>query len=45
LAWGRGFSLTVGWEHIAFSGDFLWDCAAALTRRKPLNKPDTARAA
>ena len=20
----------VGWEHIAFSGDFLWDRAAAL---------------
>jgi TnpA family transposase len=27
----------VGWEHIAFSGDFLWDKAAATAGRKPLN--------
>ncbi len=27
----------VGWEHIAFSGDFLWDRAAQVTSRKPLN--------
>ena len=28
----------VGWEHIAFSGDFLWDRAAALPAgRRPLN--------
>jgi hypothetical protein len=28
----------VGWEHIAFSGDFLWDHAAALpTGRRELN--------
>ena len=26
-----------GWEHIAFSGDFLWDRAAQSTSRKPLN--------
>ncbi len=30
-------SSPVGWEHIAFSGDFLWDRAAERTRRKPLN--------
>lgn len=35
----------VGWEHIAFSGDFLWDRAAERTRRKPLIVADTARAA
>ena len=28
----------VGWEHIALSGDFLWDRAAALAgRRRTLN--------
>ena len=28
----------VGWSHIAFSGDFLWDRAAAMaTGRRPLN--------
>ena len=28
----------VGWEHIAFSGDFLWDRAAALpTGRRALS--------
>lgn len=27
----------VGWEYIAFSGDFLWDRAAERVRRKPLN--------
>jgi len=28
----------VGWGHIAFSGDFLWDRAAALPAgRRPLN--------
>ncbi|MFE8108032.1 Tn3 family transposase, partial [Sphingomonas melonis] len=30
----------VGWEHIAFSGDFLWDRAAETVRRKPLNIAD-----
>lgn len=26
------------WEHIGFSGDFLWDrAAAAATKRRPLN--------
>ena len=30
-------SSPVGWEHIAFSGDFLWDRAAERTRRKSLN--------
>ena len=29
----------VGWEHIAFSGDFLWDRAAASAGRKALNLP------
>ena len=34
----------VGWEHIAFSGDFLWDRAAALPLgRRPLNLGRTAR--
>nr|WP_255614875.1 Tn3 family transposase [Polymorphobacter sp. PAMC 29334] len=28
----------VGWSHIAFSGDFLWDCAAGSGGgRRPLN--------
>jgi hypothetical protein len=27
----------VGWEHIAFSGDFLWDRAAKAAARKALN--------
>ena len=27
----------VGWEHIAFSGDFLWNRAAQRTDHKPLN--------
>ena len=27
----------VGWEHIAFSGDFLWDRAAERTAHKSLN--------
>ena len=30
----------VGWEHIAFSGDFLWDRAAETVRRRPLNIAD-----
>ena len=31
-------TLPVGWGHIAFSGDFLWDRAAAMApRRRPLN--------
>ena len=30
-------SSPVSWEHVAFSGDFLWDRAAERTRRKPLN--------
>lgn len=29
----------IGWEHIAFSSDFLWDRAAAATGRKPLILP------
>jgi TnpA family transposase len=34
----------VGWEHIAFSGDFLWDRAAALPHgRRPLNLGRTTR--
>lgn len=33
-------SSPVGWEHIAFSGDFLWDRAAETVRRKPLNIAD-----
>lgn len=36
----------VGWEHIAFSGDFLWDRAAALpTRRRELVLGRRARGA
>ncbi|AFL50546.1 hypothetical protein USDA257_c19610 [Sinorhizobium fredii USDA 257] len=35
----------VGWEHIAFSGDFLWDRAASATGRKPLNLTGNQRAA
>ncbi|WP_155646057.1 Tn3 family transposase, partial [Erythrobacter donghaensis] len=35
----------VGWEHIAFSGDFLWDRAAASAGRKALNLPPDSRAA
>ena len=35
----------VGWEHIAFSGDFLWDRAAASTGRKALNLPPDSRVA
>ncbi|WP_215748053.1 Tn3 family transposase, partial [Gluconobacter cerevisiae] len=35
----------VGWEHIAFSGDFLWDKAAASAGRKTLNLSKQARAA
>jgi TnpA family transposase len=35
----------VGWEHIAFSGDFLWDRAAQSTSRKPLNLPTARRGA
>lgn len=36
----------VGWGHIAFSGDFLWDRAAAMaTGRRPLNLGNTRRAA
>lgn len=35
----------VGWEHIAFSGDFLWDRAAKATGRKPLNLSTKQRAA
>jgi TnpA family transposase len=34
----------VGWEHIAFSGDFLWDRAAS-AGRKALNLPPDSRAA
>ena len=35
----------VGWEHIAFSGDFLWDHAALATNRKLLNLSSIKRAA
>jgi len=35
----------VGWEHIAFSGDFLWDRAAQATSRKALNISAQNRAA
>ena len=36
----------VGWEHIAFSGDFLWDRAAALpSGRRPLTLSRGARRA
>ncbi len=35
----------VGWEHIAFSGDFLWDRAAQATSRKALNISAQSRAA
>ncbi len=35
----------VGWEHIAFSGDFLWDRAAQATSRKSLNISSQSRAA
>lgn len=33
----------VGWEHIAFSGDFLWERAAASTGRKALILPKSTR--
>ncbi|WP_234624966.1 Tn3 family transposase, partial [Agrobacterium vitis] len=35
----------VGWEHIAFSGDFLWDRAAQAKARKSLILPRGMRAA
>jgi len=36
----------VGWEHIAFSGDFLWDRVAAMpSARRPLNLPEQRHAA
>ncbi|AXB80709.1 hypothetical protein TQ38_029595 (plasmid) [Novosphingobium sp. P6W] len=35
----------VGWEHIAFSGDFLWDKAAVSAGRKALNLPGDSRTA
>ncbi len=35
----------IGWEHIAFSGDFLWDRAAAAAGRKALILPARQRAA
>lgn len=35
----------VGWEHIAFSGDFLWDRAAQAAARKTLNLPLRRQAA
>lgn len=35
----------VGWEHIAFSGDFLWEQAARRRSRKALLISDGARAA
>lgn len=35
----------VGWEHIAFSGDFLWDRAAQAKARKSLILPRGTQAA
>jgi TnpA family transposase len=35
----------VEWEHIAFSGDFLWDRAAQATSRQALNISAQSRAA
>lgn len=35
----------IGWEHIAFSGDFLWETAAATKGRKALILPAQARVA
>src|SRR4051812_48622560 len=35
----------VGWEHIGFSGDFLWDRVAVPTSRRPLNLPHRRRIA
>jgi hypothetical protein len=35
----------IGWEHIAFSGDFLWERAAASSGRKSLILPAQTRAA
>lgn len=35
----------IGWEHIAFSGDFLWERAAASTGRKALILPSQSRVA
>ena len=36
----------VGWEHIAFSGDFLWETAAQLPPgRRPLNASAGRRSA
>ena len=35
----------VGWEHIALSGDFLWDSAAASAGRKALNVTQDIRVA
>ncbi len=34
-----------GWEHIAFSGDFLWDRAAQATSRKLVNLSPKRQAA
>lgn len=35
----------VGWEHVAFSGDFLWDRAALSAGRRPLNTAEMWEAA
>ena len=35
----------VGWEHIALSGDFLWDRAAMSAGRRPLNLGRSRQAA
>lgn len=35
----------IGWEHIAFSGDFLWERAAAASGRKSLILPAQTRTA
>ena len=39
------YTSPVGWEHIAVSGDFLWDRAAKVTGRKALNLAANRRAA
>jgi hypothetical protein len=35
----------VGWEHIALSGDFLWDGAAVSAGKRPLNLSRSRQAA
>lgn len=38
-------AVRIGWEHIAFSGDFLWQQAAKSSSRKTLVLPDGAQTA